>query len=108
MLGNIKVRTAGIKETLKKQKDVIISDPKAEEELEAESSQEKVKDIETTVDFGDCSVILDKDAPNDDEATSELNTTVIKAETEKKADVDESAISLNDVSIDVSQSDILP
>ena len=37
LLGNIKVRTSSIKETLKKQKDVIISDGKpGEEEPEAE------------------------------------------------------------------------
>ena len=36
LLGNIKVRTSSIKETLKKQKDVIISDGKPEDEPEAE------------------------------------------------------------------------
>ena len=103
LLGNIKVRTSSIKETLKKQKDVIISDGKPEEEADAEAQQ---KDIET-VDFGDCSVIVDKEELNDEEATSELNTTIIRTG-EKKADVDRSTVSLSDVTIDISQTDILP
>ena len=52
-------------------------------------------------------MILDKDAPTDEDANSELNTTIIRTG-EKKADVDQSAISLTDVAVDISQSDILP
>ena len=104
LLGNIKVRTSSIKETLKKQKDVIISDSKpGEAESEAEEPQ---KDIEA-VDFGDCSVILDKEVPVDEEANSELNTTVIRTG-ENATDDASSTVSLADVAVDVSQSDILP
>ena len=88
---------------MKKQKDVIISDGKPETEQDAELQQ---KDIET-VDFGDCSVIVDKEELNDEEATSELNTTIIRTG-EKKAEVDRSTVSLSDVTIDISQSEILP
>ena len=103
LLGNIKVRTSSIKETLQKQKDVIISDGKSEEEVDAEAQQ---KDIEA-VDFGDCSVIVDKEELNDEDANSELNTTIIRTGAKTLA-VDRSTASLSDVTIDISQSDILP
>ena len=52
-------------------------------------------------------MIVDKEELNDEEATSELNTTIIRTG-DKKGDVDRSTASLSDVTIDISQSEILP
>ena len=65
------------------------------------------KDAES-VDFGDCSVIIDKDAAVEEDANSELNTTIIRTGEKKAEDDQQSTISLADVTIDISQSDILP
>ena len=65
------------------------------------------KDAET-VDFGDCSVIIDKDAAIEEDGNSELNTTIIRTGEKKAEDDQQSTISLADVTIDISQSDILP
>ena len=53
-------------------------------------------------------MIIDKDAPNEEDANSELNTTIIRTGEKKAEDDQQSTVSLTDVTIDISQSDILP
>ena len=52
-------------------------------------------------DFGNCSAIIDGEELNDDEANSELNTTIVRTG-DKKAIGNQSTVSLTDVSIELS------
>ena len=53
-------------------------------------------------------MIIDKEAASEEEANSELNTTIIRTGEKKTEDDRKSIVSLSDVTIDISQSDILP
>ena len=64
-----------------------------------------VDDNIEAADFGNCSAIIDGEDLNDDEANSELNNTMIRVG-DKKAAVNQSTVSINDVSIELSQTEI--